>query len=156
VSSPPTSDATSIALDVVPRLARLVTRVLDTEVPDAVTLRQYRVLTRLATGGQEDVGALAARSGVRRPAMSQTVDGLVERGWVTRTEDPQDRRRRSVAITPTGRDVLEGAGAALHEHLASLLRGISDQERDALHRGLAALGRELDRRWHQMVAQSDG
>lgn len=144
---------TALELEVVLRLSRLVTRVLETDVPVPLTVRQYRILSRLSRGEGDALGTLAARSGVGNPSMSQTVDGLVARGWVTRAEDPRDRRRRQVTLTSAGRDVVTAAEQALATQLSDLLAGLSQTERRALTEGLAAVGRELDHRWQRLVEQ---
>lgn len=150
------SPATGLELEVVLRLSRLVTRVLETDVPVPLTVRQYRILSRLSRGEGDALGALAARSGIGTPSMSQTIDGLVARGWVTRSEDPRDRRRRNVTLTSAGRAVVAAAEQALSLQLADLLSGLSHIERRALTEGLAAVGRELDHRWQRLVEQRRG
>ena len=42
------------------------------------------------------VGELAAAFGVSKQAASQTIAGLVDRGYVTRHEHDRDRRRRLI------------------------------------------------------------
>jgi DNA-binding MarR family transcriptional regulator len=49
---------------------------------------------------------LAGRLGVTKQAAGRTLDLLTERGYVERTGDPADARRRPVVLTPRGREVL--------------------------------------------------
>jgi DNA-binding MarR family transcriptional regulator len=54
-----------------------------------LSLTQIKVLCALEMDGQErSVKALAESMGVSLPAMSRAVDGLFDRGFVTRDEDP--------------------------------------------------------------------
>lgn len=133
-----------VALNVIPRLARLVTKVLDADVNPPMTVRQFRILVRLAHG-EEPVCSLAAGAGVRAPSMSQAIDGLVARGWVSRVEDVSDRRRKRVGLTSSGRTAFARAEEALASELSALLGGLDPDERRAAATGLAALNRELDR-----------
>src|SRR5690606_39534189 len=55
-------------------------------------------------GGPQSQRALADESGVTEQTMSRIVARLERAGYVTRTDDPTDRRRRLVAITTDGRD----------------------------------------------------
>lgn len=145
---------TAVALEVVPRLSRLVYRTLAGMDPP-LTVRQFRVLARLGSGAAEAIGALAERSGVRVPSMSQTVESLVERGWARRDEDPSDRRRRTIQVTDAGLQALRDAETAVAAELADLLAGLSADEARALGTGFAALRRELDGRWNRRVGGED-
>jgi DNA-binding MarR family transcriptional regulator len=139
-----------ITLEVVPRLARLVTRVLEAGGTSAMTVRQFRVLDRLAAG-EDAVGRLAAGAGVRAPSMSEAIDGLVARGWVSRAEDPTDRRRRRLGMTPSGERARADARRALDEAFAELLAELPPADEEAFTRGLEALGGVLDRKWAAML-----
>ena len=79
---------------------------------------------------------LAESMGVSLAAMSRAIDGLYERGFVDRNEDPVDRRMKRVRLTEAGRSMTsslaEGRLAGIQEFLASL----SDQEASALARAL--------------------
>lgn len=151
-----TADTLAVAaLDVIPRLGRLVARVLESDAPQQMTLRQFRILVRL-DGDADAIGALATGAGVNLPSMSQTVHSLAGRGWVVREEDPADRRRRVVRLTADGRDALAGAQAALISALTGVLDGLSRAERGALEQGLGAVGRELDRRWERLLETHGG
>src|SRR5438132_9601173 len=71
-----------------------------------LSFTQLKVLCRLEMDGQErSVKALADSMGVSLPAMSRAVDGLFERGFVARDEDPVDRRMKRVRLTPAGHTV---------------------------------------------------
>jgi DNA-binding MarR family transcriptional regulator len=49
---------------------------------------------------------LGARLGVSKQAAGKTVDGLASLGYVERTADPGDARRKVVVLTAAGREVL--------------------------------------------------
>jgi DNA-binding MarR family transcriptional regulator len=71
-----------------------------------------RVIGRIARGGltvQEVGGAY----GASRQAASQLVESLVVTGYVTRVEDPNDRRRMTVALTDRGLDAAEQISDAI-------------------------------------------
>jgi DNA-binding MarR family transcriptional regulator len=67
---------------------------------------QHRVLLQLAQG-PESAKSLAERLTVTGPNLSAVVNGLVQRGLVTRTQSDKDRRRVSVAMTDEGAHLLE-------------------------------------------------
>jgi DNA-binding MarR family transcriptional regulator len=71
-----------------------------------LSLIQHRVLLQLAQG-PESAKSLAERLTVTGPNLSAVVNGLVQRGLVTRTQSATDRRRVSVALTDKGRRLLE-------------------------------------------------
>jgi DNA-binding MarR family transcriptional regulator len=70
------------------------------------------------------IGRIGERTGGSLPATGRAVDGLVKHGLVDRSEDPDDRRVKLVAITPLGSDamgqILESRAATLHAILGEL------------------------------------
>jgi DNA-binding MarR family transcriptional regulator len=148
-------DPVEVTLDVVTRLARLVAKLLESDAQAPMTVRQFRILARLAQG-EHGVGRLAAGAGVGSPSMSEAIDNLVGRGWVHRVEDPEDRRRKAVGLTPDGDDARRHAEAVLRTSVAELLEELTDADREAVGAGLHALGRVLDRRWAEMMARVTG
>jgi DNA-binding MarR family transcriptional regulator len=71
-----------------------------------LSLIQHRVLLQLAQG-PESAKSLAERLTVTGPNLSAVVNGLVQRGLVSRTQSAKDRRRVSVALTDEGGHLLE-------------------------------------------------
>ena len=95
-----------------------------------VSFTQLKALSVLESDGQErSVKGLAEALGVSLPAMSRAVDGLFERGFVRREEDPADRRMKRIGLTDAGRAVplalgtSAPLGAAGADRLAARRRG---------------------------------
>ncbi len=66
-----------------------------------VSVEQFHIL-RLIRRGFHSVSDLAANRQISRPAISQTVDLLVEKGLIARTQTAQDRRCVRLDLTPEG------------------------------------------------------
>ena len=89
------------------------------------------------------VKALAESMGVSLPAMSRAIDGLYERGFVDRREDPVDRRMKRVRLTGAGHAITSSLNETRLAALQEFLLTLSDSEAKALTR---ALGLILDAR----------
>jgi DNA-binding MarR family transcriptional regulator len=106
-----------------------------------IDLSSYDVLLELnaATDRRLRMQELAARTVLSRTRTSRLVDELVDRGFVERRPDPDDRRSSFACITADGRTALRTAApvyaAGIEQHFTSLLT-----ERDA-----AALTRALEK-----------
>jgi DNA-binding MarR family transcriptional regulator len=117
------------------RAIALAARKLERATGD-LTLAQYRVLA-LVAGGDERASLLATRLAVAKPTVTAVVDGLVERGYVTREAVEGDRRSLRLAVTKTGAQALADAEAAMADALDQVLDVADD--RDAVVKGLADL-----------------
>ena len=73
--------------------------------------------------------------------MVRLIDQLEQRGLVTRSADPTDRRRHRIELTPAGRDLLDAVIPTTREIEAAHLSALSPAERRTLAR---LLGRVLD------------
>jgi DNA-binding MarR family transcriptional regulator len=89
------------------------------------------------TGGPRQ--DLPAELGITKQAVSQLVDTLVSRGYVSRSPDPGDRRRISLELTERGRQVVEavlrGVDAVDHQ----LHEQVSPERVEAMRAALLAL-----------------
>ena len=72
-----------------------------------LSFSQINILMRLFHGGSAGVSEIGERLGVSNAAASQAVERLVQMGLVERTEDPQDRRAKQLALTPQGCTLIE-------------------------------------------------
>ena len=109
-----------------------------------LSFTQIKVLCALEMDGQDrSVKSLADSMSVSLPAMSRAVDGLFERGFVQREEDPTDRRMKRVRLTESGRSVPLALNEARMSALHELIGSLDGEEAESLQKALALM---LERR----------
>jgi DNA-binding MarR family transcriptional regulator len=101
-----------------------------------LSFTQMKALHILDRANVTSVKALADHLAMSLPAMSRSVDGLVQRGFVERTESAADRRARLVALLPKGRAVVCQLSDARTKVLVGFAAQLTDDERTALHDAL--------------------
>lgn len=97
-----------------------------------LTLPQMVVLHVLHHAGPSPVTRLTDATHLSASATSHLVDRLVERGFVDRAEDPEDRRQKRVAITPAGLALLEDLARLRVDELDQALSSLDPLLLDAL------------------------
>jgi DNA-binding MarR family transcriptional regulator len=109
--------------EALPRRAALLSRLFLKHTNLGVSRTEIGVLSTAAEQPQR-ITELAALEGVTQPAISLVVNRLVERGWVVRESDPDDRRAVLVTLTADGHQAwsrIRGEyRALLHEEVAAL------------------------------------
>lgn len=125
-------DETGVLLtSVAARLTRLYGKVLSQlEVP--LTFRQQRLLMRVREG-HTSLAALAKFGNLTVPTVSESIDLLVRRKLMTRTEHPESRRSLLLTLTPLGEQACAAAQEALAKANAFLLSDIPEDRKDILH-----------------------
>lgn len=129
-------------LDVMPLFGRTIyyhARAIDEE---QATFMQVKALF-LLTQHPLTVSTLAKKRGVSLQAASALVQGLVERGWVKRVPDPNDRRQSLLEVTPEGMTRAQSTRDQMACRLVELLEGLGPQEIAAAKAFLPALRRVL-------------
>jgi DNA-binding MarR family transcriptional regulator len=102
-----------------------------------ISFTQLKALCALEGEGEErSVKALAESMKVSLPAMSRAVDGLYERGFVQREEDPADRRMKRVRLTAAGRSVPRALSEARLSALSEFIGSLDVDEADELEHAL--------------------
>lgn len=99
----------------------------------------YVVLAALLGGDAATQRELAAATGRDQTRLIRNLDGLEERGLVTRSPDPADRRNKVVALTGPGRDLVRSCRARIRAMEKELLSPLATDERAALERALVRL-----------------
>jgi DNA-binding MarR family transcriptional regulator len=97
---------------------------------------QVKMLFLLEDGGEHSVKEIAQHLGLSLPAASRAVDGLIQRGYVSRRESAEDRRSRLVALTDAGRAVVDRVLRARLQALEQFAEELTPQERDCLYAAL--------------------
>ncbi len=108
---------------------RLLRYVRKEDAASGVTGAQLSVLSVLAFGGPQTLGALAQAEQVKPPTMSQLVSGLERLGLVMRK--PLDRRSSEVSVTHKGRQLME---AGRRRRLARLTKAIGNLPAEQIDR----------------------
>jgi DNA-binding MarR family transcriptional regulator len=95
-------------------------------------------------GGVDSSGGprrdIPSELGVSKQAVSQVIDILVNRGYLERQSDPDDRRRVDLQLTDRGRQVLEAVERGVEAVDRQLEARVSPPQIDAMRSALIALG----------------
>lgn len=112
------------------RALRINTRAIELKM--GISLAQLFVLQQLAEKPAESLNELADRTATHQSSVSVVVRRLVERGYVTRTASPADKRRIEIAVTQTGRDLLADAPITIQTQLVNALREMPRDDQSSL------------------------
>lgn len=111
-----------------------------------LSFTQMKALFVLSEHDKLPVKEIAGHLAMSLAAMSRSVDGLVQRGYVARSECASDRRSRLVALLPAGRDVLGRVVAAREAALVEFASELPEAERNALHAALLPIAERIPSR----------
>jgi DNA-binding MarR family transcriptional regulator len=86
---------------------------------------------------------IAARAGMAPQSMGEIVDDLVAKGYLSRREDPTDRRAKRIYLTQKGRDTAQASRIALLEIERRISETLGTDTYQEMRRNLAAIS-EID------------
>jgi DNA-binding MarR family transcriptional regulator len=104
-----------------------------------ITPGQFRALGVLMRHGSMRLSALSEHLRIAPRSTTEVVDGLQERGLVSREADPTDRRATLVTLTPQGEEVGAKLRAARQAEAERFFGSLPDQDRAELTRILRSL-----------------
>lgn len=100
-----------------------------------LTSAQWRVLIDLKI--QEDLDAslnnttpafIAERLNVERPAITRTIDLLIKEGWVSRRENPLDRRSKLIVLAEKSKEIIPQLDYINDEVMKKTLEEFNEEE----------------------------
>jgi DNA-binding MarR family transcriptional regulator len=142
-------DALRRLVDLVSHRSGLVLALMNNE---AVTLPQVLLMSRVERLGSASPSDLAEGSRASAAAMSQMIERLVRQRLLERGEDPDDRRRKAIRLTPRARLLLRKLKAARSTDyqlgLSSLSPNLREELATALERAVAQIEAERARTGH--------
>ncbi len=100
-----------------------------------ISVEQFHILRHIRKG-ITSVSELAAVKQISRPAISQAVDILVDKGLIARQQDAEDRRYVHLRLTPEGDDLLN---QIFQENRAWMTEKMSTFDSEALNSVIAGL-----------------
>ena len=131
----PTSDFTDALLQVSRRFGMLER---DAVCCGDVTVRQCFAL-QILQGEPLDVGTIAERMGVTPGATTRLIDGMMDRGWVDRRRDPNDRRRVLLELTEEGRQEAEHLRDQTEQIVESVVSEVPADQREKVFEAIDLL-----------------
>lgn len=108
---------------------------------------EYSVLNHLIrTGDQKTPSRLARIFQMTKPSMTAIIAKLEAKKYVKVTASKEDRRKKIVSITRSGKTARNKAAAKTMPHLAELLKQVDEKQLRAILPGLQNLREVLDTR----------
>ncbi|HSY16576.1 MAG TPA: MarR family transcriptional regulator [Jatrophihabitantaceae bacterium] len=100
-------DAAELATMLRPSLLRLTRTIRNQRADMSITLGQLSALGSLEKSGPISAGELASCERVQPPSMTKVIASLEQRGLVRREAHPTDKRQVIIALTDSGRTLLD-------------------------------------------------
>jgi DNA-binding MarR family transcriptional regulator len=116
------------------RLQQVAVRLFAEAAGAQMTPVQYAALSAVAQRPGAGQAALAALIGYDRATIGGVIDRLEQKGWISRSGSPDDRRLNLLALTEQGRVALEAATPAVLAAQEKIFEPLDDQERAAFER----------------------
>ena len=104
-----------------------------------LSFSQINILMRLVHGKSTGVSEIGEQLGVTNAAASQAVDRLVQLDLIERTEDPEDRRAKRLALTQKGRVLIEKGIEARSKWIEGLTDALTPEQQNMIISALTLL-----------------
>jgi DNA-binding MarR family transcriptional regulator len=127
-------------MEVVPVMMRHLRGEMRRYAAPRLSLPQFRALAFLDRNPGCCLSDVADHLGVTRPTASVIVDRLVRRRLVFRSDDPQERRRIVLRLSPEGTRLLQRAREATRSWIVTLLATSSEADLRQMTEGLTLVG----------------
>ncbi len=136
-----TPDACARAvMETVPTVMRFIRTEMRRNRAPSLSVPQLRALAFLHHNPGACLFHVADHLGVTRPTASVIVDRLVRRGLLVRAEDPRERRRIALTLTPKGARHLEEARSATRSWMTNVLAPLPKATLRRIAEGVGLLG----------------
>jgi DNA-binding MarR family transcriptional regulator len=109
-----------------------------------VSMAQLRCLHLIGASAEIHMSRLVSQLGVSISTVSGLVDRLVDRGFVSRHDDPADRRQVVLAATPAGTAFLDGMRELGNAQFRQLIARLRLDELRIVRRSIEILSRVAD------------
>lgn len=107
-----------------------------------ITVEEFHILRHVSMG-QACARDLAEVKHISRSAVSQAVEGLVQKGLLTRQTESGDRRFIRLALSPAGSQLLESLFSKNRVWLAERFAALDTSEAETMVNALESLARVL-------------
>lgn len=111
---------------------QLARRIRQERSDEAITLSEFSVLALLDRHGPTTPTRLAEHEQIQPPSMTRTLANLIQKGYVTKSEHPTDRRQVLVVLTNPGKTIVKETRRRRDAWLARRLTRLEPEQRAVL------------------------
>ncbi|WP_226648662.1 MarR family winged helix-turn-helix transcriptional regulator [Microbulbifer variabilis] len=97
-----------------------------------LTIPAWRVMAILGRFPDLSAAELVEQTAMDKVAISRAVSSLLKNDYITRSEDPADRRRQVLNLSELGREVYARIVPLAHQYESDLIASLSSEEREQL------------------------
>lgn len=135
-----TRECATLVMETIPLVMRTIGAEMRRRHAGELPMQQFCALMFLKRHEGASLSLLAKHLGSSISSTSKLVDGLVERGYVSREIAPEDRRRIVLALTQSGEATLESVHRDGVGYLAEMLTTLSASQRATVMQAMDMLG----------------
>jgi len=123
--------------------------------PAGLTESSYHTLIIIMASGTAGTnpGVLCEQVGQTRANMTRILDLLAREKLIAIKTDRRDARRKQVAITPSGRRLVQKYGRSLAPAVTAAMYGLSHQDKRVFERLLRALLDSMDKAERRLISR---
>ncbi|HSB82039.1 MAG TPA: MarR family winged helix-turn-helix transcriptional regulator [Candidatus Methylomirabilis sp.] len=129
-----------VVMETVPQVMRAIREEMRRQGTEPLSLPQLRTLAYLHRNPGSCLFHLAKYLGVTRPTASTIVERLVRRRMLSRVDNPLERRRIVLTLTPLGARYLRRARQSTQRWMATALSRLSSARLRRIMQGVTLLG----------------
>ncbi|MBR8840041.1 MAG: MarR family transcriptional regulator [Stigonema ocellatum SAG 48.90 = DSM 106950] len=126
-------------METIPLVMRMIRTDMRVQGSTTLSVPQFRTLAFLDRNPGASLSELAEHLGVTRATASATIERLVQRNFVHRNNDPEERRRIVLNLSEPGRQHLEQAREQTRGQIAHLLNQLTEGQILQIEEGLTLL-----------------
>ena len=104
-----------------------------------LSMPQFSILMQLHHKGPCGMSEISERFDITAAAASQLTEKLVQGGYIERAEDPNDRRAKSIQLTPKGRELVEAGMTERYRWMDELVSKLSAEDKPKVVEALIVL-----------------
>ncbi|MHA1341052.1 MAG: MarR family winged helix-turn-helix transcriptional regulator [Promethearchaeota archaeon] len=94
-----------------------------------LSLLNFGILLKIKFKGSLSITTISSNYGITKAATSQIIDKLVQAGYLNRSEDKNDRRKKIIEITNEGKSLIEKIFRIQQNWIEKLTQSLNEEER---------------------------
>lgn len=104
-----------------------------------LSMPQFSLMMQLHHKGSFGMSQISGKFDITAAAASQLTEKLVQGGYIERAEDPNDRRAKSIQLTPKGRELIEAGMTERYRWMDELISKLSAEDKPKVVEALQIL-----------------